>query len=77
MLWVFGGKESGAVMCMPQYENCRHSGDGWCLNCVKKLSDRMAFMENLATRAVAEGWIVPQVVEAIAEYDRKGGVAKT
>lgn len=57
-------------MCMPKYENCRHSVDGWCLDCVKRLADRMVFMENLATRAVVEGWIESQVENAIWAYDK-------
>lgn len=60
-------------MCMPQYENCRHSEDGWCLDCVKKLSGRMTFMESLAIRAAVEGWTMPQVMRAIGAYDKKEG----
>lgn len=26
-------------MTMPHLENCAHSDDGWCLNCVKQLHD--------------------------------------
>lgn len=26
-------------MTMPHLMNCQHSGDGWCLDCVKELHD--------------------------------------
>lgn len=31
---------------MPHLMNCSHSGDGWCLDCVKKLYDEIHSPEN-------------------------------
>jgi hypothetical protein len=28
-------------MTMPQYHNCPHDDDGWCLRCVQKLADEL------------------------------------
>ena len=32
-------------MTMPSLMNCSHSGDGWCLKCVKKQQDRVEQLE--------------------------------
>lgn len=29
-------------MTMPHLTNCQHSGDGWCLECVRKLYENFA-----------------------------------
>lgn len=30
-------------MTVPTQMNCKHIGDGWCLECVRKLSDKCDF----------------------------------
>ena len=32
-------------MTMPHLENCEHSSDGWCLDCVGRMHDRLEAME--------------------------------
>lgn len=33
-------------MTMPHLMNCSHSGEGWCLDCVKELYDRLEKAES-------------------------------
>lgn len=33
-------------MTMPHLMNCSHTGEGWCLDCVKKLHDEKEVYEN-------------------------------
>ena len=32
-------------MTMPHLENCPHDSNGWCLDCVKRMHDRLETME--------------------------------
>lgn len=32
-------------MTMPHLMNCEHSSDGWCLDCVKQMHDRIETLE--------------------------------
>ena len=32
-------------MTMPHLMNCEHSSDGWCLDCVKQMHDRIEALE--------------------------------
>ena len=32
-------------MTMPHLENCEHSSDGWCLDCVKQMHARIETLE--------------------------------
>jgi len=32
-------------MTMPHLMNCEHSSDGWCLDCVKQMYDRIETLE--------------------------------
>lgn len=40
-------------MTMPHLSNCQHSSDGWCLDCVKALHDKLR-VTMLALKELAE-----------------------
>ena len=43
-------------MTMPHLMNCRHSPDGWCLDCVKELWDEKDFYENGDIKQCLHDW---------------------
>lgn len=45
---------------IPWYENCPHSENGWCLNCVSKLGDKMANLRDFITRARHESSLLQE-----------------
>lgn len=57
-------------MTMPHLSNCQHSSDGWCLDCVKKLFDKLHATQ-LVLKEMAEEQNCP------FEYVRVGDTGPT
>lgn len=54
-------------MTMPHLMNCSHSGDGWCLACVKNLVDDEVVCIKPSTKVLIYGELQAWVVSALLE----------
>jgi hypothetical protein len=51
-------------MTMPHLENCNHSEEGWCLDCVKKQSDELDYAEIVNAKVNRENELLRQALKS-------------
>jgi hypothetical protein len=61
-------------MTMPHLENCRHSPDGWCLDCVKELWDSHQTVANESIDHSGEAFLLREALKSARTAARSNGV---